>query len=793
MNLHALTVLEFERVVEIAAGMAISDAGAARVRSLAPHGDRVALEREHARVAAVGALCDGEGGWNPEPVPNVEHALRKSRVVDAAWTVAEAGAIGVALTSAANTRKSLANPRRPAAALAVLAPVVDAVVPIPELARAIARVIGDDGAVRDDASPLLKRLRRELRGAEQEIVRILDRAIAKLEPHQQVPDASVTIRNGRYVIPVRRDGRATLGGIVHDTSASGGTLFVEPPAAIEAANRMRELEIDAVREVDRILLELTESARPHADSIETTYGALVALDALYARARFARAFRCAPIQFADAGATLVIRDGRHPLLAARGVEVIPFDLTMTGDERTLLVSGPNTGGKTVLLKAVGLFQALAQSGIPVPVGIGSVLPLCDDIFADVGDEQSIEASLSTFSAHVTNLREVLHSATADSLVLIDELGSGTDPTEGAALGAAILEALTMRGARTIATTHLGALKDLPLTVRGVVNASLQFDEALLAPTYRLLKGIPGRSYGLQIARRLALPGDVLMRAEERVPEQERAVSALLAELEKRESELKAREATLAADEADSRERGHRIADRERTVRERERSLEREARAEARRYLLDARAEVERTIAALRTTADADRAAHERAARHAVERRVDEQAAALAALNDDEQRTATGSRGPAAVSEGDLVELGSLGGKVGRVIEFREDDAVVAVGAVKVTVPRSELRASDRSSAAPARVAIAGEMPELEAKPEVDVRGVRVSEVDELVLASLDAAVRADLRSLRIIHGKGTGALRERVAEMLKKDVRVRTFRLGAWNEGGAGVTVAELA
>ncbi|HKS07800.1 MAG TPA: endonuclease MutS2 [Gemmatimonadaceae bacterium] len=792
MNPHALGVLEFSRVVELAAAFATSDAGGEHVRALLPHHDRERLEREHARVAAVSAVCDSEGGWNPAPAPRVDLALQRTRVAEARWTPAEAAAVGVVLTSAASTRRSLEDPRRPAAALAVLAPIVESVVAIPELARAITRAIDDDGAVRDDASPTLKRLRRELRSAEQDIVRILERAIAKLEPHQQVPDASVTVRNGRYVIPVRRDGRATLGGIVHDTSASGGTLFVEPPAAIEASNRMRELEVDATREVDRILLELTDAARPHADSLQSTYDALIELDSLYARARFAKEYRCAPVSFASAGEPLIVNDGRHPLLTARGVPVVAFDLAMTHAERTLLVSGPNTGGKTVLLKALGLFQAMAQSGVPVPAGVGTTLPIVDDIFADVGDEQSIEASLSTFSAHVTNLREVLGSATSDSLVLIDELGSGTDPAEGAALGAAVLESLTSRGARTIATTHLGALKDLPLTVNGVVNASLQFDEQQLAPTYRLLKGIPGRSYGLQIARRLDLPVDVLDRAIARVPEQERAVSALLAELERREAELSARDATLRADESRTREHGQRIAERERSVRERERAVERAARADARRYLLDARAEVERTIAALKAAPDGDRTDQVRAARQALERRIDEHGAMQAALDDDHApESAIGAS--AAVDVGGLVEVDTLGGKIGRVMEFRENDAVVAVGGMKVTVPRASLRATGRAEGVSGVRTAVGDMPELDAKSEIDLRGVRVADVDEMLLASLDAAVRADLKSLRIIHGKGTGALRERVAEMLKKDVRVHAFRLGAWNEGGAGVTVAEFA
>jgi len=793
VDTHALAVLEFARVVEACAGNALSEPGRDRVLALAPRDDRDWINREQSRIAAVRGLRASEGGWGPEPVARLGRALEKLPVSGASWTPAEAQSIATALGSAQRTVQSLSDPRRPAAAIATLAPVTAALAPLPALARAIVRVIDADEAVRDDASPLLKRLRRELRGAEQELVKLIERVIARLDPHQQVPDASVTIRNGRYVMPIRREAQRTVGGIVHDTSATGATLFVEPPAAIEASNHIREVEIDAQREVDRLLLELTDLARPHAEEIAASFDALAELDSLHARARFADDLRCGPVTLGEPPGDLVVRDGRHPLLLVQGVEVVPFDLTLSATERTLLVSGPNTGGKTVLLKAVGLFQLLLQAGFPVPAAAGTVLPCVDNVFADVGDEQSIEASLSTFSAHLRNLRDILVRATAHSLVLIDELGSGTDPSEGAALGAAILEQLTARGVRTLATTHLGALKDLPLTVPGIINASLQFDDARLAPTFRFQQGIPGRSYGLQIAQRLGLPADVIARATARVPEQELAVSALLAELERRETELTQRETTLFADEARSHDHGRRVAERERAVRDREREVERAARAEARRYLLDARADVERTIAALRRAAgsDAERAEQERAARKGLERSAAAHAEALADLDKPDSRIAMDS--PVRVPVvGDAVETDSLPGRVGRLLERRDDDAVVAVGSLKLTVPMASVRRASVERADPVVIPL-GEVPDVEVKTEIDLRGVRAGDVDSLLLGSLDSAIRADLRSVRVIHGKGTGALREKVTEMLGKDVRVKSFRLGAWNEGGAGVTIVEFA
>lgn len=479
------------------------------------------------------------------------------------------------------------------------------------------------------------------------------------------------------------------------------------------------------------------------------------------------------------------------MLVSQGIDVVPFDLTMATTERTLLISGPNTGGKTVLLKALGLFSALVQSGIPAPVDNGSSIAVFDDIYADVGDEQSILASLSTFSAHLRNLAEVLTSASNRSLVLIDELGSGTDPIEGAALGGAILEALTTRGTLTVATTHLGALKDLATQVEGVVNASLQFDPVALAPTYRLTKGIPGRSYGISIARRLRLPADVLTRAEERIPVDERRVTALLADLEAREKNLAAIEKESGEMAEETRKRSRRLAERENNVRERERQLEQTSRKEARQYLLEARAEVEQTIRDLKAAAERNQDTA-REARKRVEDLANEQGRALEQIEREAAAAPSGGNNQE-VDIGDFVEVETLGGKVGRVVEVRDGEALVAVGAMKLAVPRSALRVSTPEAAAPAvTVNIRGDMPEVHAQSEIDVRGMRVGEVEDIVMHAVDAAVRADLKVLRIIHGKGTGALRERVAEMLRKESRVTSFRLGAWNEGGAGVTVVEL-
>ncbi|MGI9044969.1 MAG: endonuclease MutS2 [Gemmatimonadaceae bacterium] len=798
MNQHALGVLEFDSALALAAGYSSSAPGAERVRELKPCSDRDWIEREHARVAVMRTLAEGDAAWHPQQLFDIRPALSRLRVEGAALSLQELLGIRNLLGSSRRSRESFEHDAIPPIAVAMLRSEIDALVTARAEEKALEAAIDDDGAMRDDASPQLRRIRRELRGAQGEIVKMLERAVAKLDPRFQVPDMSVSVRNGRFVIPIRREGRTSVGGIVHDTSSTGGTLFVEPPAAIEAGNRLRELEAEELREIDRILAELTALIRPIRLEIGAALEALIVLDSLYARARFARALGCGTIEFCSARDGFSVFGGRHPLLIAQGIAVVPFDLALEPAERTLLISGPNTGGKTVLLKSLGLFAAMAQAGVPVPVRDESRLAIFDDVFADVGDEQSISSSLSTFSAHLKNLAEVLRQATPDSLVLIDELGSGTDPVEGAALGGAILEALTSRGSLSVATTHLGALKELASEVEGVVNASLQFDSVALAPTYRLIKGIPGRSYGISIARRLALPDSVLERAEARLPTGERDINALLAELELRQTRLAEREKEAEEMAEDAASRARRVAEREVAVREKERTAERDARREARRLLLDARSEVDRTIRELRESASTAADESARDARRRMEQLAATESEALAAL-EAEPVLEPGSKGHSRsasgpVGEGDYVVVSTLGGRKARVVEFRDGSAVVAFGSVKMTVPRTALeKALPPGGSERIGVTIRGDIPEIEAKSEIDLRGLRAGEIEDLLMQAVDSAVRADLKLLRIIHGKGTGALRERVSEMLRKESRVASFRLGAWNEGGAGVTVVELA
>jgi len=798
MNAHALKVLEFDEALEIVARHTSSALGAAAVRALRPSVDAASVEDELLRVEEMATLIDRAGGWPAPAIPDLRQPLERLRIPGSVWDASWLRDARTLLASSRVARTALTGLRGD---LPRLGRFVERLATLPREEDAIAGAIDEDGSVRDDASPELKRLRREARSIRGRIVEKLAAYMASLPPQYQVLDASVTVREGRFVIPVRREGRGEVGGIVHDESGTGATLFVEPPVAIEMMNRLRELEAAEQREVTRILRELTDRLRPHGDSMRAATDALVELDSLMGRARYARAADGSRPAMLEAGADgYVVVQGRHPVLLARAESVVPFDLRMEPGERTLLISGPNTGGKTVLLKAVGLLSLLAQAGVVPPVGPGTSLPIFSDVFADIGDEQSIEASLSTFSAHLRNLHDALGAADHGSLVLIDEIGSGTDPQEGGALARAVLLELTRRSALTVATTHLGQLKLLATEEAAVVNGSLQFDAERLEPTYRLVKGVPGRSYGLAIARRLGLPPHLIDEAEQALPRGERDVARLLLELESKEQALATASAELETALVRTRALEAELEQREVELRRREKDSERRARQQARDLLLGSRRTVEEAIEQLRRAATESAGSLDEAARSA--RRAVEQAASA-------QRNRAPSTAPEApnreraadalpVEIGTRVRIESLG-KTGTVVELRDARAMVEAGGLRMLLSRDDLSPlppGDQRAVPKRGRSVAGGSgyaAASDASMEVDLRGLRPDEIEMRLARALDSAIMAGLPSFRIIHGKGMGVLRDRVQTLVQEDPRISTARPGERFEGGTGVTVVEFA
>jgi DNA mismatch repair protein MutS2 len=786
----ALETIEFGAVLELIAAHAVGPLGAARVRARRPTDDLTWIRAELDRVGEVAALFRRGEGLLAEPIPDVTRVLARLRIDGSVLEGVELAALLRVLSAARTVHNDL---RR----VAEIAPLTASLLrPLPDksLERRLEQSVDADGSLLDSASPRLAAARREVQAARQRLLRRLDTLLRSLGAGSTPSDATVTVRGNRYVIPVRRDSRSRPPGIIHDESGSAGTLFIEPSETIELGNALREAQVEEERETLRVLRELTDLLRPQWMVLRDVVEMCVAVDDLVARGRYAVAVSGERPEVAAAPAVFDIVNGRHPLLLGGSAPVVPFDLQLAEDERTLLVSGPNTGGKTVLLKAVGLAAALAASGFIPPVGAGSRLPVFRRFYADIGDRQSIAASLSTFSAHVRMLRRVLEEADEATLVLLDEIGSGTDPVEGAALAAATLVSLTERGSVTFATTHLGALKDLASQSKGIVNASLQFDAATLTPTYRLLKGVPGRSYGLAIARRLGIGEDILLDAESRVPDAERRLDALLAAVEERERELRLAQSALEerAIELDSLAARLSSQDESQTAREaelkrREKEADREGRKQARVHLLEARQRVEEALAAARGAVD-DAAARE--ARRLVEEGIRIEGEALERAEGAERaEIAEGFR------VGDRVRLSE--GPAGHVLEVRADGKlVVSAGSVRMVVDQTglSLLSPSASSAASARSApSAPSAPSSPSSLEIDLRGMTGDEAETATVAAVDAAVLAEQPYLRIIHGMGTGVVRERVRRVVSQDRRISRYAFAPRNQGGTGVTIVEFS
>lgn len=795
MNSHALEVLEFPKVRAGIAGRALSPLGRERVLGLLPRETLAPAQAELRRVEETAGFLDGHRDWNPPEIPDARRALARLALDGSVLEPRELFALGLLLSSG---RQLEAGFRQAGGEMESLHGLRGLLHSDPSMEKAIEKTVDREGMVLDSASDDLARIRNRIRRLEGRVVQALEKLMASLPERIVVPDASVTVREGRYVVPIRREGRGEMGGVVVDESATGATLFVEPPLALEMMAELRDLQREEAREIQRILRDRTETLRPARTLLEGSQEALVDFDSLFARAQAALSWEGnAPVLLPPGVQELEIVRGRHPLLLVRGgEEVVPFDLRLEPGERALVVSGPNTGGKSVFLKAVGLISALAQSGFIPPVGEGTRLPLFTRIFADIGDEQSIAESLSTFSAHLGNLKEIVEEADHETLVLIDEMGTGTDPQEGAALSRTILEHLVKRGSLAVVTSHLGALKRLDTAGSGVVNASLQFDPDRIEPTFQLVKGRPGRSYGLAIARRLGFSSELLDRAETHVPRDEARMEELLGELERKEKEAASLLGTLARERARLQEVEEEVARREEELRARERSARDRAQEEARQLLLEARREVEEAIREVREAGkrrSADEAAMEESRRRA-RRRVEDAAARFRGGSEEQSATGIGVD----LKPGDRVRLGDKGPK-GTVVEVREGRGVVETSGARLQVPVEDLlyvgpplREEPGTAQNSGPAASSWQGPEAEPETELDLRGLRVSEVGGLVDRALDQAILGGLGELRIIHGKGTGALRETVSELLSNDRRVSGFRLGGPGEGGAGVTIVSL-
>jgi DNA mismatch repair protein MutS2 len=654
---------------------------------------------------------------------------------------------------------------------------------LPVIVDAIARAVNDRGEIMDSASPALSRIRSELNVLRGRVMDKLQRILSSQTSAKHIQEAIITERDGRYVIPVRAESRGRIPGIVHDTSASGATIFIEPLAVVEMGNRVRELEREEQREIERILRELSALIAAHADAIETLVNTLAELDLAFAKAKYSREVRGTAPQLTIGNSQLALIEARHPLLDPE--RVVPITVSLGGEFTILVITGPNTGGKTVTLKTVGLLALMAQCGLHIPAKPGSHLPIYSGIFADIGDEQSIEQSLSTFSGHLKNIVQILHSADEHSLVLLDELGAGTDPVEGSALARAILENLLARNVPSLVATHYAELKAFAQTTPGVQNASMEFNVETLSPTYHLTIGLPGESNAFAIATRLGLGREIIERARKNLSHAEVEMEKLLAEIKRARQDAASAQAHAELAQRDA-ERHSADARRLNTETERARAeiLER-AHAEAQAEIAIAREELNRLRQEWRAVSlTRDFVANEQA-------KLDDLAKELP-TTEKPVLPAPVPVEPGEVRVGSHVWVARLQ-QSGQVIAMDASGADVQVGNFRVRLKSNELE----KIAAPARPVVPivshVKLPEAENPGvEVSLRGMRAAEALEKLEKYLDRAYLAGLPFVRVVHGKGTGTLRKLARDMLRQHPLVAEIREAAQHEGGEGVTIAKM-
>jgi DNA mismatch repair protein MutS2 len=798
MDEKALQTLEFDKVLARLATMTAFAPSRELALALRPADDLAEAVRRQRMTAEARRLLRNRTNMSIGGARDVRDAVERAAlggVLDPSELLDIRGTL-------AAVRSLRGNITRLSPIVPLLADVAKRMDEVGPLITELDRAISARGEVLDSATPLLAQLRREVRIAHDRLTTKMNDLLAGAVARGVAQEALVTLRDGRYVIPVKADFRGQFRGVVHDTSASGATVFVEPLAAVDLGNRWRELQIDEQREVERILRALSDLVGRHAATIRTDIDALAEIDLCLARARLGDALQADELPYdgaeqpwlVEAPAELVLEEARHPLL--RG-EVVPVSLRVGGAFSVLLITGPNTGGKTVALKTAGLLTLMALSGLPVPARLGTRIPVYCSVHADIGDEQSIEQSLSTFSSHMRTIIAILAEAGPRSLVLLDELGAGTDPTEGAALARGIVEELQGRGASVIATTHHGELKLFAHSTPGVTNASVEFDPETFAPTYRLSIGTPGRSNAIAIARRLGMPPAVIERAQGQIAPEQREVERLLEELQR---ERDAAAAAAQRDRLAAREAEEIRAQLARRLDEVEESRE-ELLAQARQELED---ELEAARERLREANRRLRAqpAAVPAPGPPPEPVVEAQEAIAAAEAQLKRLRPRRSRrrtepGPAVddVQPGDQVWLRGLaqpGEALSRVDARGELD--VQFGALRTRVKASQIARVVRSHPAAGSVQVrVTQAPAAPTGISIEVRGQRVEEALPAVETFVENAFRAGLPFVRIVHGKGTGTLRRVVQEQLARNPLVSSFETAEQNEGGEGVTVAHLA
>lgn len=653
-------------------------------------------------------------------------------------------------------------------------------------------IVGED-EIADSASSELANIRRKIRAASARVRDCLQKIISSPSYAKVLQEPIITMRSDRFVVPVKAECKGAIPGLVHDISASGATLFIEPMAAVKANNELRELAAKEKTEIERILAELSADCASHAEDIASDYSYLITLDGIFARAKLSYKLNGIEPELRDKG--VVLRRARHPLLPKD--KAVPISLELGEDFDTLIITGPNTGGKTVTLKTIGLLNVMVQCGLHIPADDGSGVPVYRHVLADIGDEQSIEQNLSTFSAHMTNIVHILNECDSDSLLLFDELGAGTDPTEGAALAIAVIEHARKLGADVAATTHYAELKVYATNENGIQNASCEFDVETLSPTYRLLVGVPGKSNAFAISERLGLSKDIIDDAKARIGVQNASFEATIEKLEQTRALLERDRAEAAKKLREAEESAKKAAFLRAELSVRLEKADEKARREAERIIAEARETAESTFAELdemrRRINEDEQAQVVNRARSELRRKLNESQGKLKAKEPEKPKEEKKSARD--VRPGDTVEIKSMGVKA-EVIDINPDGTLnLRAGIMNVKLKPEDVYLIEGHAAKQKKQSVTlagGSAPRAAVSPEIDLRGMESIEAVSAAEQYIDSAIMGKLKTVTIIHGKGTGALRAAVQQMLKRNKAVKSFRLGRFGEGESGVTIVEL-
>lgn len=783
MEKRVLKTLEYDKILAMLKERASCCISRELVDTMEPSGDFDTVERELKLTAEAETLFYKTGRSPVDDFPDMRHCLER---MHAALFLSTGELLGIAscLKAARIAKDILAKEVGEESYLYNLAGLL---ITHRSAEEEINRCIINEDEIFDGASPALARIRRAMRLANEKVREKLNSMIRSTAYQKYLQEPIITIRNGRFVIPVKQEYRQQVPGLIHDQSSSGATLFIEPSAVVELGNEYKKLLAEEADEIERILTELTAMLAPYADEIREDLNIMGQIDLVFAKAKLSRELNAVMPRLNRNNYVRIVR-GRHPLIPAD--RVVPIDIWIGRDYRSLIITGPNTGGKTVTLKIVGLFALMVQSGIFVPANEGSEFPVFEHIYADIGDEQSIEQSLSTFSSHMKNIVGILDRADENSLVLLDELGAGTDPIEGAALAMSILEELNDRHCICVSTTHYSEIKAFAMTHEGMENASMEFDIDRLCPTYRLYIGIPGKSNAFEISSRLGLPNRIIDKAKGFLKGEDVRFEDIISSAQS-QHRIAEEERKMAEEARAELEKLRADAERERRKLDEDRNrLQAKAKEDAKRIVADTKREMEKLIVEIRSIKDIDRSAADRV----IQAARDTLRATETAVNEKEAiKKEDNTKPPKTVRAGDTVNIVTLDQKA-TVLSAPDSkgEVMVQAGVMKLNVKLKDIRLIEEKKAAAPTSGKVGLGAGKQVGLELDVRGMLVDEANIIVDRYLDDAYNAGLSEVSIIHGKGTGALRAGVQAFLKRHPLVKGYRMGSYGEGDAGVTVVTL-